>query len=158
MSDSRHKNSVSPLLSGSPKGELINLFSKVEIGESCWLWTGPLNHDGYGLALHPLLRKKRGAHRVVYELLRGSIPAGLEIDHLCRVRACVNPDHMEVVTHRENTLRGKTLVAAFAARTHCNRGHALSGSNLCNSSEPRRRCLECARENNRAAYLKKVKA
>ena len=69
------------------------------------------------------------AHRMIYELLVGPIPDGLEIDHLCRNRGCVNPGHMEPVTHRENLMRGDTVAAANPAKTHCIRGHPYDDEN-----------------------------
>ena len=78
----------------------------------CWIWQGGLNFKGYGT-----MRLKgygRSAHRNSYEAFKGSIPEGHQIDHLCRVRSCVNPDHLEAVEPRENTLRG--LVAGFGVR------------------------------------------
>ena len=160
MSDRSDKNSVSPSLHTPEKSGvyLTHYASKFTIGDGCWLWNGAINRDGYGQVFDRSKRKNRGAHRVIYEQLRGAIPEGLELDHTCRVRACVNPDHLEPVSHRENTLRGQTLVAAYAARTHCKSGHPLSGENLCNSSERFRRCLECARISNRASYRRRVKA
>lgn len=77
---------------------------KVQVTSGCWLWTGQLNNTGYGLFWYQT--GKRGAHVVLWELLRGLVPDGLELDHLCRVRRCVNPDHLEPVTHSENLLRG----------------------------------------------------
>jgi DNA-binding transcriptional regulator YiaG len=72
----------------------------------CWIWQGSVNHAGYG-------RNSRGmAHRSYYAEANGPIPDGFTIDHLCRVRACVNPEHMEVVTHKENTRRGAEARAA----------------------------------------------
>lgn len=79
-----------------------------QVGE-CWLWTGPLNKDGYGqfgLVNGRMLR----ANRYAYELTNGLIPDGLVTDHLCRVRHCVNPSHMELVDMRENTVRGNTVL------------------------------------------------
>ncbi len=83
----------------------------------CWLWTGPLTRKGYGR--FKVADKPIQAHRWAYAYLRGPIPEGLTIDHLCRMRHCVNPRHMEVVTSRENTLRGFGVAAQYARRAHC---------------------------------------
>ena len=82
----------------------------------CWFWIAPLNSGGYGTFYWK--GKRVGAHRAAYELFRGPIPDDREIDHLCRNRDCVNPDHLDLVTHRENLLRGRTTPAAAIA------GHA----------------------------------
>lgn len=76
--------------------------------DTCWLWTGALTYDGYGMFRHD--NRIMGAHRWAYEIAVGPIPRGLQIDHLCRVRNCVRPDHLEPVTNAENTRR------AYAAR------------------------------------------
>jgi len=89
------------------------------VPDGCWLWQGPLSPNGYGRT------SKWYAHRAMYEILMGPIPPRLVIDHLCRVRRCVNPDHMEVVTRGENVLRGETVSARAARQTHCKRGHLL---------------------------------
>lgn len=96
--------------------------------DDCWIWTGHHASNGYGMfcvsherKVHTLL-----AHRAAYELLVGPIPASLQMDHLCRVRDCVNPAHLEPVTRRENQRRGAGFVADLMARTHCKRaGHPL---------------------------------
>jgi hypothetical protein len=87
----------------------------------CWFWTGVVNGSGYGSTW--LGGKWVGAHRLAYETLRGPIPAHYDIDHLCRRRLCVNPEHLEPVTRRENLRRGKTVVAAHLAKTRCPKGH-----------------------------------
>ncbi len=78
-------------------------FAKVEFTDACWLWTASTDWYGYGWFW---VGAPRRAHRVCYEWLVGPIPAGLELDHLCRVPACVRPEHLEPVTHAENVRRG----------------------------------------------------
>jgi hypothetical protein len=80
------------------------LWAKVDKTDDCWLWTGAKTSSGYGMVSHD--SGVRPVHRVVYELLVGSIPDGLVIDHLCSVRNCVNPAHLEPVTNAENVSRG----------------------------------------------------
>ncbi len=95
----------------------------------CWIWTGHETGKGYGSFF--LSHKKRiRAHRFSYEYFNGSIPNGLTVDHLCRVRMCVNPRHLEAVSIRENVLRGIGLSAQNARKTHCCRGHELSHENI----------------------------
>lgn len=93
----------------------------------CWLWTAGINGRGYGNITAD--GRTRSAHRVAYEEWIGPIPAGLDLDHLCRVRHCVNPDHLEPVTRRENLVRGATLVAEQVARTACPQGHLYDEEN-----------------------------
>jgi hypothetical protein len=103
----------------------------------CWEWKAGKDSNGYGNHRHK--GKATGAHRVSYELIISSIPEGLELDHLCRNRSCVNPYHLEPVTHKENTRRG-------LIKTHCVRGHPRTPENL-----TRNRCRECMRKFNRDA-------
>ncbi len=120
--------------------------SKIDFGdddECCWLWTASKNTKGYGH--FRLDGKVVGAHRVAYELWVGSIPQGLEIDHLCRTPPCVNPAHMEPVTRRINVLRGVSFAAVFARRTHCGNGHLLSGKNVYIDPHGARICKICRR-------------
>lgn len=90
--------------------------------DGCWLWTGQTNNRGYGITSWD--GRKTCAHRVVYRLLVGPIPDGLELDHLCRARLCLNPAHLEPVTHRVNVRRGGNTV-----KTTCLRGHPFTAEN-----------------------------
>jgi hypothetical protein len=93
----------------------------------CWIWTGRLDKDGYGRLCFG--GKESAAYRVSFELYRGPIPHGFEPDHLCRVRFCINPWHMEPVTHKVNLLRGMSLQAMNARKTECPQGHPYSEEN-----------------------------
>jgi len=89
---------------------------------------------------------------VAYELECGPIPDGLVLDHLCRVRACVRPGHLEAVTQRVNLLRGRTIQAANAAKTHCLRGHRFDSENTYVTSLGQRRCITCKRMRSRGEH------
>jgi hypothetical protein len=123
---------------------LAKLNARYTISPSgCWLWTGPKNSKGYGrLAVDGVLR---GAHRLMYELVIGQIPQGLTLDHLCRIRNCVNPEHVEPVPNKVNVLRGIGHTAINARKTHCLLGHPYSGDNLFLSKDGHRRCRTCIR-------------
>jgi hypothetical protein len=125
-------------------------FYKAESG--CWIWIGAKSREGYGFFHLPSPRRLVRAHRFAWEntLGHGPIPQGKQLDHLCRVPSCVNPDHLEVVTPRENTLRGKTAPAANILKTECPKSHPLTGSNLYTSPDGRRRCRECRRGKDQA--------
>jgi len=109
----------------------------------CWIWTGRINVDGYGTL------GSRYAHRVVYEELVGEIPDGLHLDHLCRVRSCVRPLHLEPVTQRENTLRGQNFCAVKARQTHCIHGHEFTPANTYVRTNGTRQCRTCRAETQR---------
>lgn len=94
----------------------------------CWLWVGYLNRDGYGILSGEEFSTL--AHRISYFCFKGQIPKNYEIDHLCRVRNCINPDHLESVTHKVNTLRGETLPAKNLKKTHCPKGHPYIETNI----------------------------
>lgn len=116
----------------------------------CWRWRASTSTDGYGVFY--FAGRMVRAHRVSYSLTFGDISVGLTIDHLCRVRDCVNPAHLEAVTIKENSLRGETINADHASRTHCPAGHPLEGDNLSSwqLERGRRMCLTCNREHARA--------
>lgn len=106
----------------------------------CWPWVNGKT-QGYGV-MHVGTRAIK-AHRISYTLLVGEIPPHLELDHLCRNRACCNPAHLEPVSHQENMLRGETITRRFRERTQCGQGHPLSGPNLSRRANGSRRCLTC---------------
>lgn len=93
--------------------------------DGCWQWVGIIRPDGYGSAYDPRIDNQRRAHRIVYELLVGPIPVGLQLDHLCRNRRCVNPDHLEPVEQVENLRRGQEAV-----KDACTRGHRYTPETL----------------------------
>lgn len=126
--------------------QLKRFLAKIEMPEEpdgCWVWIACKNKKGYGQ--FGLNGKARLAHRVAYEHYVGPIPDGMEPDHTCRVRACVNFNHLEPVTHRVNILRGASPCAKHARKTHCKNGHLLSGDNLVTSVLKRghRLCRTC---------------
>ncbi|MCG5460806.1 HNH endonuclease [Micromonospora sp. MED01] len=116
--------------------------------KGCWIWQGRVDSSGYGdLRLKSTPSKTRIAHRISYEVFVARIPAGLQIDHLCRVRACVNPKHLEPVTPRENTLRSPIALASLAAQqATCKRGHAFDEKNTIWRREGGRACRTCKRD------------
>lgn len=119
----------------------------VETENGCWEWQGKRGHVGHGLV--QFNGRGRLVHRLVWEFMRGPIPDGLELDHLCRNPPCCNPDHLDPVTHAENMRRG---IQSFATRTHCLSGlHELTPENVTtNSTTGRNRCRECRNANSRA--------
>lgn len=124
----------------------------------CWTWTGALDDDGYGQIT--IAKKNRRAHRTVYELLVGPIPDGLELDHLCRDRACVRPTHLEPVTGRENKLRSPiTLASINLAKTHCLHGHPFDEANtrlVRRGKSVERHCRKCGSDRVRRHRQRKV--
>lgn len=119
-------------------------WAKIVKMDTCWLWTGCLQSGGYGQV------RRDGylwyVHSYVYNLLIGPVPDGLELDHTCRVRNCVNPDHLEPVTHQVNIQRGIGVGQHNANKTHCSQGHPYSGENLyTNPNTGKRYCRTCRR-------------
>lgn len=128
-------------------------WSKVsEDSTGCWLWTGPMFVEGYGR--YNQSPGTRLAHRVAFEALVGQVDDGLVIDHLCRVRRCVNPAHMEAVTNVENVMRGMSPPAMNAAATHCKYGHPFDDENTYTAPDGRRKCRTCCRDKARNRRLR----
>jgi len=115
-----------------------------EPNTGCWLWIGTKLTKG-GYARIKIEDKNILVHRWTYEHFVGKIPDGLAMDHLCRTRCCVNPDHLEPVDARTNALRGVTIPAHYLSRETCNYGHPLNGDNLYVPPDGRRTCLTCRR-------------
>lgn len=116
-------------------------------GDGCWIWTGRQDGDGYGQFW--LDGKHRRAFVVSYEMNVGPVPEGLELDHLCRVRLCVNPAHLEPVTTQVNQLRGNGVSGINARKTHCDHGHEFTPANTYITPDGRRQCRTCQRERSR---------
>jgi hypothetical protein len=122
----------------------IRTNSTLDAGTGCWMWSSKVGRDGYGLielrgpAGGRSSRHWRVAHRVAFEAFVGLVPSGLELDHTCRVRSCVNPDHLEPVTHAENVRRAKP----YGLTASCRRGHSFTLENT-RTSGARRVCRQC---------------
>ncbi len=126
-------------------------FCSPEPNSGCWLWTASVYPSGYGQIVLPQQQHKH-AHRLSYEYFVGPIPEGLDLDHLCRVRSCVNPKHLEPVSRSENIRRGLAPgmgAARNLAKTHCPHGHEYTEKNTYigknPSGKPNRNCRECSR-------------
>lgn len=139
------------------RAEVIEvLASRFDIDEhGCWVWNGLLTNAGYGRLnwMHLFGVNVPGAHRVVLAAIGQPVPQDKVVDHLCRNRACINPDHLDVVTQRENVLRSPIAPGALnAAKTHCAKGHPYDAENTYTwvSKPPRactvRICRTCQRE------------
>ena len=114
----------------SARRRLLKRIVKNEI-TGCWLWAGRLDKDGYG------------KHRSVYQAFKGEIPEAMTLDHKCRVRACVNPDHLKPMSLKKNILRGTGIAAVNARKRKCNRGHAFSRGNTIRNKNGSRECRAC---------------
>lgn len=124
------------------------LFPKVDATGICWLWTGAKNRGGYGVINRGRRFGTVVVHRAVWELLVGPIPEGTELDHVCRVRACCNPDHLEPVTRAVNVARGSQRAGA-PRKTHCKSGHRFTPENTLPNGDHGRACRECVNAANR---------
>ena len=125
-----------------------------EPNSGCWLWTRRLSRDGYGVVFLWRDGKSRPAyaHRAAYIAMKGPIPDGLTIDHLCHTPSCVNPDHLEACTMLENIMRGRTFSVINARATHCIHGHPFDEANTIRRPKGRRGCRAC----NRAAVARYI--
>lgn len=125
----------------------------------CWIFTGHVGRTGYGW-LKDDRQKTQTVHRIAYEAFVGPVPAGLHLDHLCRVRRCVNPYHLEAVAQRVNSLRGESFSAINARKTHCAQGHEFSPENTYykpnGDKPPTRQCRRCMAEWQAAYYRRKT--
>ena len=126
-------------------------WSKVERTDNCWNWKAS-KKDGYGLFRYN--NKTGKAYRFAYELLIGEIPKDKQIDHLCRNHSCVNPQHLEVVSQKENIRRGFGVGVINAKKTHCPKGHEYSGENT-GIHRGQRYCKHCHRERELIRYHQK---
>lgn len=137
--------------SGLP--EKVELRIIPEPMSGCWIWLGPYrdNKDRYGGMSWK--GKHYRTHKFVYEFLKGVVPAGLTLDHICRNRICCNPDHLEPVTWQVNILRGEGIAAKNAVKTHCKHGHSLADAYVYQGRM--RQCRTCGTGHKRA-YEKRM--
>lgn len=143
----RFKKYGDPLASAPPPRRVDaygRWLANVDKTDTCWLWTGGLWASGYGRFWFD--GRTVLAHRWSYEHHVGPIQKGRQLDHLCRVRECVRPDHLEPVSARENLMRGETRAAANAVKTHCPQGHPYDEENTYRDKRGRRSCNICRRE------------
>ncbi|MFI9271826.1 HNH endonuclease signature motif containing protein [Kitasatospora sp. NPDC052896] len=129
----------------------MRFFEKVDKGsefDACWIWKGAIDEDGYGKFRMPD-KSVKGTHIISWELANNrTVPKGWHVDHLCRIRACCNPDHLEAVEHSENVRRGTSFAAKNAAKTHCPRGHEFTAENT-RWHHNSRECITCIRQRDR---------
>ena len=114
-----------------------------EPNSGCFLWTGALNHHGYGI--FNLDGRTVRSHRLAYSIWKGPIPDGLCVDHICRVRSCCNPAHLRLATSRDNVLepRSKSPALANSTKTHCVAGHRYDHANTYRDPNGWRQCRKC---------------
>ena len=128
-----------------------------EPNTGCWLWIGRTDRKGYGRFSARGI-KPAWAHRAAWEFYRGPIPHRMQLDHVCRVHSCVNPDHLRIVTLVQNVLENSNSASALnKKKTHCPRGHSYTGENVSVQMGSRgtlfRRCRACDRELHKAKYV-----
>ena len=149
-------NKLKPIKNLSPVERFKSFIIKTG---NCWEWTGTIQPNGYGQFTNN--NKKIMAHRFAYELWVETIPEGLVIDHICKNHSCVNPDHLEAVTQKENCLRGdggkhgnhiKGKNHPESQKTHCPQGHEYTGNNLYIDPKGHRYCISCRKNHDKRRY------
>ena len=134
----------------------LRFWTKVNKSRSCWLWLGGGDGQGYGSFKYN--GKTIRAHRFAYQICKGAIPKGLQIDHLCRNRICVNPDHLEVVVRRINILQGVGPTALHYNQDTCIHGHTFDAANTYfDVRRGRRQCRACRNRMCRALRQRRIK-
>jgi hypothetical protein len=140
-----------------PRKSLTERFwAKVIKTDSCWLWQG-YRHKVTGYGQIQINGRPELVHILSYKLAGRNIPNGMELDHLCRNRICVNPDHLEPVTHRDNVLRGINACAKNARVIHCPKGHPYDLLNTYHRPDGGRDCKICQKERSRIYKSKGVR-
>ena len=143
---------------GVSLSEKLKFYSEV-MPSGCWEWNRALSTGGYGQCKWGGIVRR--SHRLAYEVWRGPLTPGLQLDHLCRNRKCINPYHLEEVTAKVNNLRGVGPSARNAKKTHCPSGHAYSGENLVTYTRRNgnkwRVCRVCKRSSS-LAYMRRARA
>lgn len=136
---------MKPDTSAAEKAKKRFLKKAVLLKNGCWIWVGALSKNGYGSFWFK--GKGGSAHNASYRLFVGGVPKDLTIDHLCRMPACVNPNHFELVSIKENIMRGDGVTAVNARKTHCLNGHPFDKENtyIQPSRKYGRRCRKCQR-------------
>ena len=136
-----------------PDFDHIKILSKIKTSENCWEWKGYIGKDGYGvIKINGRLYK---SHRLCYVIFKGDLNIDLVIDHACKNRSCVNPDHLREVTHRFNNVTNSiSPIALNSLKTHCKNGHEFTEGNTLMKKDGRR-CRSCKRNNEKGRVRSK---